>query len=97
MSIDSDSSVVRRKEILSAEVGGEVVIMSVEKGAYFGLDSVGARIWSLLDRPSSVDALCRDLVEDFEVSFEECRTDVIRLLEEMEQQGLVQVLNEEKT
>lgn len=79
----------RRGDWLSAEVGGEIVMMSVEMGNYVGMNEVGARIWQLLETPRSVDELCAALVAEFDVSPQDCAADTRAFLDEMVKQGAV--------
>ena len=74
---------------LAAKVGDELVMMSAEKGNYVGLSEVGARIWELIDTTEDVDALCAQLMEEYEVSAEVCRAEVASFLEELSQHGAV--------
>ncbi len=93
-SLEPTSSVVRLKEILSAEVGNEVVLMSTEKGVYYGLNPVGAWVWSLLGEPVPVHELCEKIVEEFEVTLEQCQEEVLVLLKELQEQGLISIVEE---
>ncbi len=93
-SLEPTSSVVRVKEILSAEVGNEVVLMSIEKGVYFGLNPVGARVWSLLDELVVVQEVCATIVEEFEVTLEQCQEEVLEVLKDMRAQGLIRIGDE---
>lgn len=91
-SLESTSCVVRTKEVLAAEVGNEVVLMSIEKGVYFGLNPVGARVWSLLGEPLPVHEMCGQIVEEFEVTLEQCQEEVLQLLKDMRDQGLIRIV-----
>ena len=93
-SLEMTSSVVRVKEILSAEVEDEVVLMSVEKGLYFGLNPVGARLWDLLDEFVPVQEVCATIVEEFEVTLEQCQEEVLGLLKDMQEEGLIRIVLE---
>ena len=79
------------QELLTTEVDGELIGMSVEQGTCYGLNGVGTRIWALLSEPRSVDELCRQLTEEYEVDDAQCRAEVIELLEELRSEGLVTV------
>ncbi len=92
--LESTSPVVRREEILGAEVGNELVLMSVEKGVYYGLNSVGARVWTLLREPVRVQDLCEKIVEEFEVSQQQCQKDILELLADLQGQGLIRIAEE---
>ncbi|SKA33349.1 Coenzyme PQQ synthesis protein D (PqqD) [Enhydrobacter aerosaccus] len=85
------SSVFRRSAgQVSCTINGEVAILSLEKAVYFGLQGAGVQIWEALEQPRSVDDLCRSVMSEFEVSPEQCRKDVVRLLAEMRKEGLVE-------
>ncbi len=79
----------RKGDWLSAEVGGEIVMMSVEMGNYVGMNEVGARIWQLIETPRSIEDLCAALVAEFAVSPQECLADTTAFLDEMVKQGAV--------
>lgn len=84
MSILADNSFIRRNPALvSSNLDGETVMMSIENGEYFGLDSVGSRIWELLETPITVANLVDILVDEFEVSREECEADTIDFLNQL--------------
>jgi hypothetical protein len=83
-------TMVRRQgEWLSAKVGEELVMMSVDKGDYVGLTEVGARIWELIETPQELETLCTRLQDEFDVSSETCRADVDIFLKELEKQGAI--------
>ena len=46
--------VVAAKDQMSSELAGEAVILDMESGTYFGLNEVGARVWSLIQEPRAV-------------------------------------------
>ena len=86
------TDLIRRSDaLLTAEVDGELMAMSVEKGVCYGLDSIGTRIWSLICEPRSIDEVCDVLLSEFEVDRVTCRHQVIALLDELRGEGLVAV------
>jgi hypothetical protein len=74
---------------VSCELAGEAAILNLKTGAYFGLDPVGARIWSLLTEPRTVAGIRDAIVEDYEVEPERCERDLLALLEKLADAGLV--------
>lgn len=86
-----DTVVARRAEPLTAAVDGELVMLDPRNSRYFGLDSVGHRIWELLERPQSVGALCAALEARFDVTAEACRADVLAFLEQLADAELVDI------
>lgn len=73
----------RSGDWISARVGDEIVMMSVEAGKYIGLNRVGARIWELMETPQSPDALTGQLVNEFEVDEATCRAEVDAFLQSL--------------
>ena len=91
MTISSNSVVVAADSQTSCELNAETVILDFNKGAYFGLDEIGALIWRQLQEPQAVSAVCDAVVEQYEVERSVCEQDVIRLLETLHAEGLIEV------
>jgi hypothetical protein len=89
--LPDDTVVVASSELLATTFGEETVILNVSDGKYYGLENVGARLWTLLGKPVTVGALIGTLVAEYEVDPERCRRDVSDLLRRLEAQGLIQV------
>lgn len=79
---------------MSCDLNGEAAILQLSSGLYFGLDEVGARIWQLLQEPTTPDDVVRDLLEEYEVEASACRADVTNLLAEMIDVGIVETVDE---
>ena len=77
------------------EVHGEVVLLNLKTGFYYGLNSLGARIWQLIQENQSLGTILSLLLEEYEVPKEQCSRDLFSLVSLMRQKGLVEVLNEE--
>jgi hypothetical protein len=86
---DVNPTISRRGDWLSAKVGEDLVMMSAQTGDYVTLSRVGGRLWELVETPQTLEALCRQLVCEFDVTPEQCRADVEAFLEEMERHGVV--------
>ena len=86
-----DSVVMRCDGLLTAEVDGELMAMSIDRGTCYGLNGVGTRIWALLAEPRTIDDLCASLLREYEVDAAQCRSEVIDLLEELRAEGLATV------
>ena len=79
--------------LLTTVVDDELVGMSVEQGACYGLNGVGTRIWDMLAEPRSIDSLCDELTREYEVERAQCLSEVVDLLEELRSEGLLAVRN----
>lgn len=92
--IGGRSVVVAAEGQVSSDLGGEVAILDLKAGVYYGLDEVGARIWSLIQEPRRVDEVRDTLLEEYEVEPERCEHDLIALLQRLAEEGLVEVGDE---
>lgn len=79
------------KDQASSDLGGEVAILNLKAGVYYGLDAVGARIWSLIQEPRTVNEIRNILLEEYEVEPERCERDLLVLLQRLATEGLIEV------
>ena len=92
--ISTQSIVVASKDQISCDLEGEAAILNLKSGTYFGLDAVGATIWSLIARPRRVVEIRNALIDQFDVEAERCGRDLLQLLGELHAHGLIQVMDE---
>lgn len=83
MSLALESCVVVSDEQVHTSLGDEAVILGLQDGVYYGLDAVGARVWSLLAAPRRVWEIVDVVTEEFEVGRDRCEHDVLALLDEL--------------
>ena len=74
---------------VSCELAEEVVILHLDAGIYYGLDAIGARIWELIQTPTTVEAVRDILLDEYEVEPERCERDLIAFLERLAGEDLV--------
>jgi hypothetical protein len=76
---------------VAADVGGETVLMSLERSRCYGLGGIGSEIWSKLASPIRV----ADLVEEFSGSYEAppgvIERDVLQMLRQLADEGLIKI------
>lgn len=97
MVLSLDSRVVAARDQVSCNLSGEIVILNVESGLYFGLDLVGARVWELIQQPRSVAEIVEVLLQEYDVDEQRCRHDVLALLDEMQLRQLIELSGEPLT
>lgn len=93
MAIPNSSIVVAIKDQVSSDLGGEVAILDLKVGKYYGLDPVGARIWELIQEPRTVETVRDTLLAEYDVEPERCERDLITLLGDLANVGLIEVRN----
>ncbi|MEM7011500.1 MAG: lasso peptide biosynthesis PqqD family chaperone [Verrucomicrobiota bacterium] len=88
--ITANDSVHRREDLLTSSIDEDTVLLSLETNNFYGINEVGSRIWELLESPIAVTNLCRQLLDEFEVSEELCREHVLLFLNSLAKDGLVE-------
>ena len=93
--LDLNSSLVRRApDQIACDMGGEVVILDLKSGTYYGLDVVAARIWTLIEQPLSIVAIRQAIMAEYDVDALTCERDVITFLTQMRDAGLVEIASD---
>ncbi len=88
----ADATLISRSpSVLAAEVDSEIVMMSIEKGCYFGLDDIASDIWRRIEPACSFAALVDSLAADYDSDRETIARDVRTLLEGMAAQDAVRL------
>src|SRR5579862_1631907 len=88
----ADLTVISRSpSVLTAEVDGEIVMMSIEQGRYFGLDDIGSDIWKRIERSCSFATLIDGLTSHYESDRATVAADVRSLLGRMVEQDVVRL------
>jgi len=93
--ITPDTILQRKADMLFNAIDGEVVMLSIENSEYYGMDKVGSRIWELLEQPLSLNDLVKKLMEEYEVSEEQCALDTLEFLRTLTEKKLLRILEEE--
>ncbi|MEN8144869.1 MAG: PqqD family protein [Gemmatimonadota bacterium] len=87
------ASVVATSDQVSADLDGEVVILHLGGGEYFGLDEVAARVWELISSPAIVGDIEQTLLAEYDVEASECRNDLDYLLASLDDRGLIEIVD----
>ncbi|MEG0238495.1 MAG: lasso peptide biosynthesis PqqD family chaperone [Clostridium sp.] len=91
--INTDSIVCISKEIHITNLDGDKVMMDLEKGKYFALNSIGSRIWDLAKNEISLKEVVSKLLEEYEVDKETCEKTVIEFIKKMNKEKLIFMCN----
>jgi hypothetical protein len=80
-------------DVIAREVGGEMVLLDLASGLYFGLDPVGTRIWDrLADGHCSLAEVCDTIEQEFDAPRTQIETDVHALVAQLLDKNLVSAL-----
>ncbi len=94
----SNSVKIRRfraiKDHLFSDLAEEAVILSLRNGKYYGVNHVGAAIWSIIQEPVTLSELESALMKEYEVDEATCRAEVETFLDNMIREELIDVIDE---
>ena len=77
---------------VSTVLDGETVILDVESGVYSGLNEVGTVVWTMLEKQATFAAMRDAILNEFEVSPEECSQNLYSFLKELVDNKLIEVV-----
>jgi len=89
--ITTATTISQIEEIVAGDIDGETVMMSIQNGEYYGLDDTGNSIWGLIKKPVRVSDLIDTLLERFHVDRETCEKDVLKFLNELNEDKILEV------
>ena len=75
--------------VISQEISGETVILDLESECYFGLDTVGTRIWQLIGEHGDLRRIFATLLAEYEVEEEQLLADLEALISDAAGRGLI--------
>ncbi len=78
-------------DVLAQAMADEVVLLNLGNDHYYGLDPVGTRMWELLKERGEPEAILPQLLSEFEIDEATVRRDLAKLIDELQQAGLVTV------
>ncbi len=76
-------------DAICQELGGETVILDLKSDFYFGLDEVGTRIWQLLESGQSIDAVVRQLLNEYDTTEQQVKSDIAAFISSLQAAELI--------
>lgn len=87
--LTADSSVQRCDDVIQAEIDGELVMMNLINGDYYGLDKIASRVWEIIEHPKTVAEIIGQLLLEFNVQPEHCKKDIHTLLTHFHKHNII--------
>ncbi|WP_244602707.1 PqqD family protein [Mesorhizobium delmotii] len=83
-----------REPILYTGLERESVLLNLESGGYFSVNSVGDRVLSILmKRPSTVEELTYEITLEYAISRESAERDIQGFVQDLVEQGLLETVD----
>ena len=85
----SAESLTLKPDVVARTVGDEMILLDLETGTYFTLNSIGAIIWRGLETSVSFETMATAIVEQYEVDAVTALADIDEYVEQLIAEGLV--------
>ena len=79
-------------DVLFQILDDEAVLLHLASERYFGLNSVGSQVWQLIQDGHDQDSCIALIVDKYDAPEETVRRDVILLIDQLAERGLVTVV-----
>ena len=77
-------------DVVFRDIAGEMVLLNLSSGLYYGLDPVGSRIWETFSEgPCAVSKVCDVVEAQFDASRDVIERDVLALVEDLLENELI--------
>jgi len=83
---------MQNKEVIQSRIGYEIVMLDVESGFYFGLNSVASVIWDNMKEKIDLRSLVDALMKEFDVDESTCESDTLELIGQMLEKKIIKVV-----
>jgi len=95
--VEQSTIVVSSQQVSGDLLDGEVAILNLPDGVYYSLTDVGGRIWNLIQQPKTVHELNEILLQEYDVDPEICYHELMDLLQDLANHGLIIINNDPDT
>lgn len=89
MKLSEETIIQRNNEILTSDIDGEKVMMSIQRGEYYGLGNTGSFIWDNIENKIRIEDLINLITQEFDVNKEQCLNDIMPFLNDLVEKGLI--------
>ncbi|HXE75812.1 MAG TPA: PqqD family protein [Candidatus Xenobia bacterium] len=79
------------RDVIYRELGGEMVLLNLQNGVYYGLNETGVQMWTLLAELKDPRRVLDALEQEYAASRAQLEQDLNALLAELSKKGLIEV------
>lgn len=90
MPLDIPSRVRIRDDVLYQYLQGETVLLDLASGTYYGLDSVGTRVWQGIEQHGQLNKVREAILNEYDVSEQQCDADLVDIIADLINKGLLE-------
>ena len=95
--INKNSLLVANQNLVATELNSNsaqsMVILTLDEGVYYELKGIAVRVWELLQKPASIEAISNTLLSEYTVDAAQCESDLIALTAELHRRKLIEIVS----
>ena len=90
--MDKTATIKMKKQLNVTDLSGEKVMVDFEQGKYFMIKGVGNDIWDMLADDVTVAQIKDKLLQEYDVTAEQCEKEVLDFLNNLEKLGIIEAV-----
>jgi hypothetical protein len=79
------------KQAISCDLMGDVAVLDMSSGVYFGLEGVGCATWNFIQQPRTVAEIVDHLLKRYTVDRDLCMSQTMAFLDDLGRHGLIRI------
>lgn len=92
----ADRFKINTSKVVHETIDNEVIIINFDNGNYYSLNTVGAEIWSCIERNPTVNEIINVITNRYEGNPEVIKQDVTQLITDLKREELIVLEGEQK-
>jgi Coenzyme PQQ synthesis protein D (PqqD) len=86
-----DDTISLSNQAVWSDLNGEIAVLHLTAGIYFGIEGAGCEIWKFIQEPHTVGQIIDHLLATYEVSKDVCEELTLSFLDQLAEPGLILV------
>ncbi len=76
-------------KVVWRSIAGEMVLLNLDTGHYYGLNKTGTAVWSMLCAKKTIKEAVERISRKYSVSLKEAHEDIATLVKSLEMEGII--------
>jgi hypothetical protein len=89
--LELNSIIERNADVIAAETGKDLVMVSISNGLYYGVSDTAREIWESLEQPKQISELIDHLCSTYEIDPASCQEQTLSFLDSLLSERLLKV------
>ena len=87
--MDKFKTYQKNPSVVCTELDAGAVLLNLDTKYYYNLNESGLRIWQIMDEFQNPVEIVEKLANEYEVDVERAKASIVRLMGELEKEGLI--------